>query len=182
MQQTASNPGARRGPLGRLVAGARAHPAVSVAAVACLAGAVMVAWSAFHESDRDRIGTVLGTITEGIVKGDEGKVMAHVSPFFSEEGIYREQLREGLTRILRHRPLSRISPLVRQLNVEHGTATAIVYVESRQGDAFRGTFARTEWLITLEELGGRWLVRHATPLRLDGRRVAGLRAIMALGY
>jgi len=165
----------------RLLGVARAHPARSVAVIACLAGAVLLAWSAFHKSDRGKVQAVLEAVGEAIVEGDEGKVMAYVSPYFSEEGMYRDQLAERLARILPGRPVSRISLVVRQLNIGHGTARAMLYVESRHGDPFRGQFARTEWLVTLEELGGRWLVRHVTPLGLNGRKVAGLRAIMALG-
>jgi len=182
MQGTGAGPDTPARLLGRLQGAARAHPALSVAVIACLAGAVLLAWSAFHKSDRGKVQAVLEAIGEAMVEGDEEKVMAHVSPYFSEEGMYRDQLAERLARILPGRPVSRISLVVRQLNIGHGTATAMVYVESRHGDPFRGQFARTEWLVTVEELGDRWLVRHVTPLELNGRKVAGLRAIMALGY
>ncbi len=182
MQGTGSSPEAGRSALARLLAAARARPSVSLAVIACLAAAVLLAWSALHKSDRRKVLATIDAVGEAVVQGDVEKVLAHVSPYFSEEGMYRDQLAETLSRILPGRPVSRASLVVRQLSIGRGTATARVYVESRHGDAFGAEFARTEWQITVEELGNRWLVRHAEPLQLNGRKVAGLRAILALGY
>lgn len=178
MHNEESNQDAPGGAVARLVSVLRGHPTVFLAVLACVTIVVLMVTAAFPQTQRRRVVGALHGIRKGVVKGDAAAVLACVSPYFSEEGMHKEQLGKRLVRVLEPQPLCRVTLVVRQVNVGVGTAAAIVHVESHRAPAFGGRVSRSIWRVSLERINGRWLVRGATPLEVNGRRIPGLRSIL----
>ncbi len=166
----------------RLLSLLRAHPGLSLGVVACVVIAAIALVSVLYETERDKVLATFVGVRKAVEKGDAQGVLAYVSPYFSEEGLYYAQLAAGFERTLSNRPVSRASLVVRQLSMVGSEAVALVYVESHRRRAVGGGIARSEWGVTLEKIEGRWLIRSATPLRVNERRVAGLRSVLMIGY
>ncbi len=164
----------------RLVMLARARPGASLLVLLAAAGLLYVGLAQLWPSDRRRIKTVLDEAVESLAARDLEGVMTHVSPYFSEEGIDRERLRSDLERITRRRPLDRANLAVRHLTIANDEALMDLHVTSFHGGG-GVRFARSEWTVRLEKIDEEWLVRSATPERVNGRRIAGLRAVLSLG-
>ena len=144
--------------------------------------ATLAVVSIFYKTERDRALDAIAEVQEAVERGDARRALAHVSPYFSEEGLYYDQLAIGLERALRSKPVWRASLVVRQLSIAGPTAVALVYVESHHAGGVGGRLARSEWRVALEKVEGRWLIRRATPLYVNERKVAGLRSVLAMGY
>ncbi|MCK4283982.1 MAG: hypothetical protein KAX44_06665 [Candidatus Brocadiae bacterium] len=160
----------------------RARPGLSLGVVACVVVAALAVVSVLYETERDKVLAALVGVRKAVEKGDAQEALAHVSPYFCEEGLYRAQLTRGLERALRSKPVSRASLVVRQLSMAGSAAVVLVHVESHRHRGVGGGMARSEWRVTLEKIEGRWLIRGATPLQVNDRKVAGLRSVLAMGY
>lgn len=166
----------------RLVRLTRVHPAVSLVALVGAVAVIYVAVGQLWPSDERRITATVTAVTRSLVEGDAEAALEYVSPYFLEEGLDKRGLAMILPRAVGRRPITRASSFMRQLSVGSGRAAAKVYVQSFHGEGLSGEFARSEWIVTLEEINGRWLIRTATPERVNQRSVGGLRAVLALGY
>jgi len=166
----------------RFVLLARSHPAVSLALLAGGAAAIYFLVVRLWPSDEREIRATVSAVTQSVVEGNVEGVLERVSPYFLEEGLDKHMLGVLLPRALSRRPVVRATASVRQLDVGAGRAASKVDVQSFHGEWLSGGFAWSEWLVTLEEIEGRWLIRTATPQRVNRRSVGGLRAVLALGF
>jgi hypothetical protein len=137
---------------------------------------------ALWPSDTQRAKRAVSGLLNALEKGRTGDVMTFISPYFSEEGVDRQMLGGMLGEILKQQDIIRTSVTFRQIQVIHGRAVMKVHVRSFHRGEFGGGMAHSDWIVGLEELGGKWLVREATPLSVNDRKVGGLRAILAAGY
>lgn len=167
---------------GRLVRLARSHPAVALGALVCTAAALYLLVSTLWQTDSARVAKALDAVLDGLRRGDAEEVLRHVSPYFSEGGLDKDALAQMLSRVLRNRPIVRVNLSVRQLDVDRTKAAATIHVTSYHSGASGRLVAGSDWAVIFEEIDGRWLVRQATPIRVDERNVAGLRAVLALGH
>jgi hypothetical protein len=149
--------------------------------IVCVAALAYLAVMAFWQSDKRKVMAVVRAIAVGMEEGSTEDVLAHVSPYFSEEGVSKGRLERSLKRAFRRRNISRLKVSIRQIDVAHARASATVHVVSYHDEGLSARFARSEWWLRLEKIGERWLVREARPVQVNGRRVAGLRAVLVLG-
>jgi hypothetical protein len=160
---------------------ARAHPKVSLVVVLAVAGVAWGAFVLFEPGQRGRISRTIADARDALVRGDAEAAMSYVSPHFSEDRIDRDRLAELLEGALADAPISRAVFVIRELQVRGGRASARVQVRSVHTTQYRPGVATSDWVIQLEKIGERWLLRSAEPLSVNDRRVAGLRAVLALG-
>jgi hypothetical protein len=168
--------------LERLVLLARSHPGLALGTVVCVAAVAYATATWLWESDRSQVVGVVKSVAAGMESGSPQDVLAHVSPYFSEEGVSKWLLERNLKSSLRRRPISRLNVSIRQVDVGRSDAALTAHVVSYHGRRLSTRFARSEWYVVLEKIEGRWLVRRARPLEVNGHPVAGLRAVLALGY
>ncbi|MHC4479677.1 MAG: hypothetical protein ACYS1C_01710 [Planctomycetota bacterium] len=168
--------------LARLVGVARERPALTLALLICLAAAAYVAATSLVATERGRLLDTIDEITRALEQGDAEGVISHVSPYFSEEGMSRRSLARNVKHILARKPLTRLKVSVRRLDPSAPRAAATVHVVSYLRADYRAHFARSEWRLTFEKIDGSWYVRTASPIHINGRRVAGLRSVLALGF
>jgi len=154
----------------RVAAWLRARPRLCLALVAAIVVAIMLLWPAIYRSDRLKVEKTIEALGRRLTAGDAAGVLALVSPYFAEEGIYKERLRKELERILRNRPILGLRLVVRQLGVRQGQASALVFAESRHRMGIGPGTARSQWILRFEKIDGRWLMRSATPQSLNGDR------------
>jgi len=174
-----SSHGERPVPLSsRFLAAVRAHPALSLLAVALAAGAAFVAASAVGPGPRGQVAGVVEAIAGALRDGDVTAVMTHVSPYFSCDGIDRDSLRKQLASALRDRPLARVSVSVREVQIAHGRAGVKVHASSRGSVRAPTGLRRSEWFVILERIDDRWLVREIEPIRIGGHSYATLAAVL----
>jgi hypothetical protein len=164
------------------VLAARSHPAAAFAVLLCLAGGLYVGARLALPGRRRAVMAVTDQVLDALRAGDAAGALEHVSPYFSEEGLNKRALGGLLGRALARKPISSVRVSVRQVTFAGNRASIRLYAVSTHRGAYGGPTARSEWAITFEQIRGRWLVRAARPLQLNGRRVAGLRAVLAMGY
>lgn len=182
MDSEQAPPGTSGPPIRRLLLVARARPGASLVVVVCVAALVYLAVMAFWRGDEREVMAVVRAVAVAVEQGSTEDVLAHVSPYFSEEGVTKRRLERSLRRTFRRRSISRLKISIRQIEVKHARASATVHVSSYHGEGLSARFARSEWWFRLEKIDERWLVREARPVQVNGRRVAGLRAVLLLGY
>ena len=166
----------------RLVGLARAHPGLTLA---LLLGATVLGYLLVQSQwpgERRRIMAVLKAVATAVEAGDSTAVLAHVSPHFVEEGMDKAKLADVVARVLKKRPVARLSLSVRQLDLERSRAAALVSVISSQRDMYGTGIGRSEWTVLLERTKGVWHIRRATPELVNDYPVAGLRSVLALAY
>jgi hypothetical protein len=155
---------------------ARAYPVRTLLALMLLGAGLYVLASRLLPSERNNIRAAIEQVRDGILQGDAGKVLQNVSPYFFEEGLDKQALAAWLPGALRGKPVERLVIVLRQIQVQNGTAEANVRVESSHG----GRRLSTDWALALEKLDGRWLVRRATPSRVSGYPATGLRTLLRI--
>jgi hypothetical protein len=167
---------------GRFVAACRARPAVTLILIG---GVTAVGYLCVHllwPSDAQRAKRAVSAALDALTDGDVARVMSHVSPYFSAEGVDKDALSGMLERSLTRHDFLRASLTFQQIQVINGRAALKVHVRSFHRSELGGGMVNSEWVIILEELGGQWLVREATPVSVNGRRIAGLRGVLYAGY
>ena len=168
--------------LGRFVLACRARPVVTLVLVGGLTAVCYMCAHVLWPSDAQRVKWAVSGVLDDLKNDDVQGVLAHVSPYFSEEGVDKKTLGAMLSQVLGHHEFLRASLTFQQIQVINGRAALKVHVRSFHRSEFGGGMANSEWVLMLEEINGRWLVREATPLSLNGRGVAGLRAVLSAGY
>lgn len=166
----------------RLVLAARAHPRITVAVVVALGAALWLGSRFVFPGERQLIVRSLRALQSDLAAGDVGQVMQHVSPYFAAQGMDREELERRLRVALRGRPISSARFVFREHEVFGRMAEARIMVFSSHKTPYRTFQANSEWLVELQKSDDRWLVRGAEPLRVEGRRVGGLSAVLSLAY
>lgn len=169
-------------PLRRLLLAARAHPRITVAAVVALGAALWLGARFVFPSEEQMIARALRGVQSAVVEGDAEKVMQHVSPYFSEQGINAAMLERRLRVALEGRPVSSARFVFREHEVFGRMAEARIVVFSTHKTPYRTAQANSEWLVELQKAEDRWLVRGAEPLRVEGRRAGGLGAVLWMAY
>jgi hypothetical protein len=166
----------------RAVLLARAHPGIALAALVCGAAILYFTLGRLWTRQRDKVSATLDGVVKGLVDGDADEVMAWVSPYFSTEGLDKHGLGDALGHLLKPGLVTRASLRVSRFNLDNGTATAAVEVGSSHGGGFMSGSVHSEWLVSLQLINGRWLIRAATPVQVDRVNVPGLRALLARHY
>jgi hypothetical protein len=166
----------------RFVAACRARPGVTLILIG---GVTAVGYLCLHllwPSDAQRAKRAVSAALDALTDGDVARVMSHVSPYFSEEGVDKDMLGAMLEQSLTRHEFLRANLSFQQIQVINGKAALKVHVRSFHRSELGGGMVNSEWVIHLEELGGRWLIREATPVGVNGRRIAGLRAVLSARY
>lgn len=166
----------------RLVGWARARPGFSLFVIAGLAGIVYLSYNVFWPGDRVRIKAALAEVLGALQRGDTEAVMSRVSPYFSEEGIDRRSLGRALGRALRPGTVGNATLSIRQVHISAGWAHIQVHVRSSHQGPYGKGFTGSDWLLIMEELEDRWLIRRAQPRAVEGHRTAGLRELLVQGF
>ena len=180
MRNDSANRTDRPGALGRAVAFLRTKPTLALLLIAGVALLVFLGLSALFRTEAGEAWATVEAVRAAVERGDAAGVMEHVSPFFNEEGLVKDQLGRALKGALRRPPFVRVRAVRRRLDVRAGTAGVWVAVQARRWAGPRGE-SRSEWRVELERIDDRWLVRQATPVEVNGRRIGGLR-ILVSGY
>jgi len=180
MEMSTGEPRRRRpGAWHRFVLLVRSYPRLSVAAAA----AFVVMWALVAYLAPGSVGQIkdtLGAVSDGLEAADAQKVLDYVSPRFLEQGMDREDLRRALPRALIHDPVAGMSYALQELQVSGGTARARVRVTSAHVSSVGRVRAASDWIVHLEKVDGRWLLTRAEPLRINNRRVGGLRVVLGM--
>lgn len=158
----------------------RAHPRLSLVVIICACGAAWAAFSFLLPTDTRKIKDTIAALVDGLIEGDTQKVLEQVSPYFAEQGLDRARLGRTLQVALQKRPVTRAVFVVREIEIQSIMAQARIQVLSTHKSARRSGRARSEWIVELERMDGRWLVRGAEPLEVNNLRVGGLRAVIAM--
>ncbi len=167
--------------IARLVEAARQRPAIALGVVVAVVLGGYATANALWSSERDLAEEAVQAVLDAVVLGDADAVLGNVSPYFSEGGVTKATLARHLPRILRKRPITRAGLTVRQAKVSANKAALRIHVTTYSPDAHRIKPVGSDWTVELERIGGRWMVRSATPIVVRGRRVAGLWAVLGLG-
>jgi len=175
MREAGSGRGKSDGALARALRAARAHPGLSLAAVVAIALGLLYLPSLLGRSAGNAVKDVIRAVRDGVVEGDVDAVMAHVSPYFFEDGLTYDDLRHALALTLSRRPVSRAVLPVIQGDVRGNAARLRVVVESSH---YRGGVERSEWTVDMQEIDGEWLIRRISPVMVGGRMSAGLRSLL----
>ena len=165
----------------RLVQAARQRPAIALGVVVAVVLGGYAATNALWSSERDVVEEAVQAMLEAAVSGDTRAVLGSISPYFSEGGVTKRTLARHLPRILRKRPITRAGLTVRQAEVTANRAALRIHVTTYGRGARQTKPVGSDWMVRLEYIGGRWLVRSAAPIAVDGKRVAGLWAVLGLG-
>jgi len=133
-------------------------------------------YSLLRPSPKAALKATLQSVGQAVAAGDVDGVMEHISPYFLEEGMEAKDLRRNLERVLPSRPVTRVSIVLRQWSRRGAWARVVVTVRSEHS-SIRNSRARSNWVIDLEWMDGRWMVRKGMPTLVNGQRVAGLRSV-----
>jgi hypothetical protein len=177
-QRTDTGPSA----FGRFVLGCRARPVATLVLIGGLAAVAYLSTHLFWPSDAQRAKWAVSGLLSALKREDVPAVLERVSPYFSEEGLDKTAVGEMLGHVLGRQDFLRANVTFQQIQVLQGRAAMKLYVRSFHRGDFGAGMVNSEWIVTLEEIRGRWLIRGATPIGVNGRRVAGLRAVLAAGY
>lgn len=152
---------------------ARAYPVRTLLVLVVVGIGLWLLAARLIPSETRDVRATLEQVRDGLVAGDVDKVMAHVSPYFYQEGIDRDGLDKWLRTVLAHQPVDRVYLILREVQIHGTTADVDLSVRSFQ----RERYGNTDWAVTLEKLGGRWLVRRAVPTEVNGYKVQGFRVL-----
>ncbi len=167
--------------MARLVAAARERPAIALGVLVAVVLGSYAAVNALWRSEREVAAETIEAVLDALERGDADAVLEGISPYFSEGGVTKADLAKYLPGILERRPIRRTGLTVRQTKVAASKASLRVHVTSYHRGANRMEPAGSDWTVELERIGGRWMVRSASPIVVNGRRVSGLWAVLDLG-
>ena len=160
----------------RLVMLARAYPVRTLLALLVVGVGLWLLASRLLPSESRNIRACIEQVRDGLIEGDVDKVLANVSPYFSQEGIDRDALGKWLRSMLAGKPVDRVFLVVRQVQIRGSTADVNLSVRSFH----RERYGNTDWIVTLEKINDRWLVRKATPTDVNGYPINGFRALFRI--
>ena len=159
-----------------LVALARAYPMRTLLGLLVVGVGLWLLAVRLIPTESGRVRATIEQVRDGLVEGNADKVMANVSPYFLQEGVDKEALDRWLRRALANRPIGRIYLGLRQVHVQGGNADVSLSASSSN----RGRVGNTDWLVSLEKVDGRWLVRKAVPTDVNGFPTRGFRALFRI--
>jgi hypothetical protein len=162
----------------RLVAWARARPGFSLFVIAAASAIVYLSYNVFWPGDRIRIKAALSEVLDGLQDADADAIIDRFSPYFSQDGMDKQRLSRSLRRVLHQRTVSNATLSIRQVHIAAHWAHVQVHVRSSHEGPYGAAFTGSDWLIIMEELNGRWLIRQARPVAVQGHRTVGLRELL----
>ena len=159
-----------------MLALARAYPVRTLLVLLVVAFGLWMLTARLFPSESSRVRATIEQIRDGLVGGDVDKVLANVSPDFLQEGIDKDALGKWLRSMLARKPVDRLFHILRQVQVQDGTADVSLSVRTFN----RGRYGNTDWLLSLEKVDGRWLVRKAVPTEVNGFPTNSFRSLFSV--
>ncbi|NLW49618.1 MAG: hypothetical protein GXY85_02075 [Candidatus Brocadiaceae bacterium] len=178
MSKTRPDGGGAPSPGAWLVAAARAHRGLTFGLVVLGAAAVGLAVTTFWPGRGAQATRVLTRVAAALRDGDADAAMAHVAPGFSMEHLSRQDLHDALRSVLRDRPFVKVGLSVREVEAFQGAVHATVHATARLDMHGYAWVSRSEWLVTLSETDGRWLISGIPAVHVAGRGPVDLAGLL----
>ena len=157
---------------------ARAYPVRTLLALLIVGIGLWLLAGRIFPSESGRIRATIEQIRDGLVEGNVDKVLANVSPYFSQEGVDKDELGAWLSSRLGGRPMDHVALVLRRVQIRGLTAEVDLSATVRSLRSEH--YGATDWIVSLEKADGRWLVRKALPTEVNGYHVDGLRDLFRI--
>ncbi|MFP4028374.1 MAG: hypothetical protein ACLFWL_11345 [Candidatus Brocadiia bacterium] len=137
--------------------------------------AVVASW--LIDTDREKVVRSVKKSGRSLEQGDVAGTLEFVSPNFKQETMGRKELRDFVKQGLNKFGAPKIKITKWQnLEVDATNANCKIVVITRFSErrSFGGQLVRSQWELTFEKSGDKWLITSLDPIRVQGNEVGGL--------